>query len=499
MKKTKFALIALLSLNLFTVSAQNQIGVVKKLEWNSISSFDSRYGSKVNIGNSVSMIVNVPKADFAVVTIDDQMSQKWLTPLTGFPMAIGKFKNNILVIAASDRSFFKSFTNIFKAILLDEKTGKILSDKTIYQGSDDYVEAPDFFFAKDGSYFKMASRLTAMKRKVHIGLPLVGALSALKMEKDYKATVNYTMIDFNDRLEQIQKTTPVMPKGDSWNAYCGEDGSLMISAIDKVQGKCNLALYLTNNPEPLKIISIPVDFYKNGEVTSINFASSKTPLVNYFAFVYKDASKEQSIFVSKIDFKGGTFAINKEVLSKEHIKELQKSFIPTNKKFDELQFDNISSMDIRHLEEYNDKLLLTLSPEYTIMYNSTAISYSGSILINVYNQNVNLLYHQFVPRDYRSITGEGSEVAFNLKENNLRILANHKDGGNSVATIYSEMDLNTGKILKINLIPKDNIKGAYYASTNAISWFKDSFIVPYLAHQGMFSKQIDVQLLQLSY
>jgi len=499
MKKTKFALIALLSLNLFSVSAQNQIGVIKKPEWNSISSFDSRYGSKVNIGNSVSMIVNVPKADFAVVTIDDKMSQKWLTPLTGFPMAIGRFKNQVLVIAASDRSFFKSFTNIFKAYLLDEKTGKIISDKIIYQGSNDYVEAPDFFFAKDGSYFKMATRLTAMKRKVHIGLPIVGALSALKMEKDYKATINYTLIDFNDRLEQIQKITPVMPKGDSWNAYCGEDGSFMISTINQTEGRCNLALYLTNNPEPLKIISIPVDFYKNPEVASMSFASSKTPLVNYFAFIYKNASKDQSILVSKIDFKEGTFAVNKEVLSKEHIKELQKSFVPMNKKFDELHFDNISAMNISHLEEYNDKLLLTVSPDYTVMYNSTAISYSGSVLMNVYNQNVNLLYHQFVPRDYRSSTGEGSEVAFNLKENNLIILANNKDGGNSVATIYSEMDLNTGKILKINLIPKDNIKGSYYASTNGISWFKDSFSIPYLERQGMFSKQIDVQLLQLSY
>jgi len=53
MKKTKFALTTLFLLNLFIASAQNQIGVIKKPEWNLISSTDSRYGNKVNNENSL--------------------------------------------------------------------------------------------------------------------------------------------------------------------------------------------------------------------------------------------------------------------------------------------------------------------------------------------------------------------------------------------------------------------------------------------------------------
>lgn len=484
----------------FNTFAQQQINVIKKPMWNIRASYDSRYGTKVDLsGNAIAMIVDVPKADFGVVTVDDKLSQRWLTTLTGFPMAIGKFKSNIMVVASTDRSYFKSFANQFVAYLLEEKTGKILSQKIIYDGSKDFIEAPEFFFSNDGSYFKMASRLTGAKRKVHVGLPVVGILTALKIEKDFNESQSYTVIDFNDKLEQIQKMEPDMPDGDTWKASCGDDGSFIISTVDASKGKCNVAIYLSSNPSPLKTVSIPLDAFNQDEISSISFASSKKPLVNYIGIFYKNANKERSTLIARIDFNNGTYTSTKEVFDKAHIKELQKSFVPVNKKFDNLEFSDAKYMNIRHISEYNNTLLVAISPKHSVSSSHGSFTSDGSVLMNGYDAQMKPLYHQFMPRTYASGTmGEGSELSFNQAENTLRILANQSDGG-SVATMYAEMDLKSGAISKINMIPKDDIKNSYYANTESISWLNNSFVIPFVERMGVFSKKVDLQLLQLKY
>jgi hypothetical protein len=499
--KIKLTFSLLLVFLQFNIFAQQQINVIKKPTWNIRTSYDSRYGSKIDLsGNAIAMIVDVPKADFAVVTVDDKLSQKWLTELSGFPMAIGKFNNNIMVIAASDRSYFKSFTNQFKAYLLEEKTGKLISQKIIYDGSKDFVEAPEFFFSDDGTYFKMATRLTGLKRKVHVGLPIVGFLTALKVDKDFNESQSYTVIDFNNNLEQIQKMEPEMPDGDSWKASCGDDGSFIVSTVDAAKGKCNVAIYLSSSPTPLKTVSIPVDAFSQDEVSSITFASSKKPLINYIGIFYKNANKERSTLIARIDFNNGTFTSFKEVFDKAHIKELQKSFVPVSKKFNDLSFSNIKFMNIRHMAEYNNKLVVTISPRSTISSSHGSITSEGSVLINTYDSQTKSLYHQFIPRDYASsVMGEGSDVSFNLAGNTLRILANQTDGFTSVATMYAEMDMESGKINKMNMISKDDIKNSYYANTEYISWLNDSFVIPFVERMGIFSKKVDLQLLQLKY
>lgn len=500
--KTKLTFLYLLFLFYqFNSFAQTQVNVIKKPSWNIKSSYDSKSGSKVDLsGNAIAMIVDVPKADFAVVTVDDKLNQKWLTELSGFPMSIGKFKNNVMVIAASDRSFFKSFTNQFKAYLLDEQSGKLLSEKIIYEGSKDYIETPEFFIAKDGSYFKMATRLTGLKRKVHIGLPIVGFFTALKMDKDFNESQSYTVIDFNDKLEQVQKMEPDMPDGDTWKASCGDDGSFIISTVDAAKGKCNVAIYLSSSPTPLKTVSIPIDAGNQDDISTISFASSKKPLINYIGIFYKNANKERSTLVAKIDFNNGTYTSNREVFDKEHLKELQKSFVPVNKKFWDLNFSNSKYLDIRQITEYNDKLVVTISPRSVYSSSHGSSTSEGSVLINAYNSEMKPLYHQFIPRDYVSTQmGEGCEVSFNLANNTLRMLANQADGLTAVATLYAEMDLESGKINKINMISKDDIKNSYYANTEYISWLNDSFVIPFVERIGIFSKRVDIQLLQLKY
>ncbi|WP_316782932.1 hypothetical protein [Pedobacter frigiditerrae] len=495
--KFKLTYSILLLLSSFSALAQSQLKVFKKPEWNIISSTDSRYGSTLQLSNNnVAMIVNAPKVDFAVVTIDGNLNQKWITSFEGFPMAIGKFKDKILVVAATDHSYFKSFTNTFVGYLLDETTGKLVSKKIIYDGSVDFIEEPRFYFAEDGSYFKMSVRLTAMKKKVRIGLPIIGAYTALKVEKDYSTTVDFNFIDFDNQLNASQKTNPFMPDGQTWNSMCGDDGSFIIMTKDSKLGKINVATYISGKREPLKTVSVPVDFYKNTNGGEIKFAGSKAPLVNYFSMMYKNLEKDICLLVAKIDFKTGTYLIQKEVMDKDHIRDLQKSFVPVNKKFNDLDFRDANFLDVTSIKEYNNQLLVSVVPFTQYTQNGAPVfALAESVLLNMYDLQLKSQYHQFLPRTYKSKTGEGSEIAFNQKNDVLRMIAN-KTG---IDVIYAEMDMKTGKMIRLNEVPKDGIKGSYYANTETLWWQDLSFTIPFAERRGLFSDKIDVQFLQLSY
>lgn len=488
-KILRISILLLLIASLKT-SAQTQIGLIKKPEWNSSSSPFTRQGSAVALSNNMSaMIVNVPKSDFAIVALDDRLNQKWLTPLSGFALAIGKFKGHVIVISASQGTFIKSFTSTFKASVLDEQTGKILKEKIIYEGSADYFEDPDFFFAEDGSYFKMTSRLTAMKRSSVI------FSTVINLESKYLGTQEFNIITFDDQLNIVDHTNPIMPAGDTWQSTCNEDGSFIITTVDKKSSVINVATYISSKREPLKLISVPIDFGKGVDYSSIKIASSKTPLQSYVSTIYKNAKKEQVLFVAKLDFKDGSVQKTTETLDKNYFKNLEKSYVPVNKELDDAFFSNSDFSFVGHIEEFNDKLMVSLSQSISYAQGG---QYDGSVLVKIYDQQLKSQYQQIIPRSYKSVFGEGSITAYSLNGKNLRMLANHRDG-NSVNAIYGELNLDNGQLVKMNLINKEDMKSDYYANTKSIAWNNKSFMIPYFDQIGMLKFKVNIQVQLLTY
>ncbi|WP_316818071.1 hypothetical protein [Pedobacter nyackensis] len=485
----------LLALCVYTTSfGQNQIGIIKDPQWNLLASYDSRFGNTLSLSNnSMAMIIGAPKIDFAIVNLNDKLTQNWLTSLTGYPLTIGKFKNDILVIAASDRTFFKSFSGAYKAYLLEEKTGKLLSEKIIYEGNKDFIEEPDFFFAKDGSYFRMSVRLTSMKRKTTI-------FAVSKSDKLYRSTQNFSIINYDANLNQREIINPRMPEGEHWTSSNGADGSLFIATVDNKAGKVSAATYIPSSADPLKIVTIPLDIRKGRGISSILSTSGAKPFINYLAVVYANTDKDVTLLTSKIDFKDGTSKVTKEIFDNKHIKSLQKSFIPVNKKFDDLQFTKIDFLAVKHIDEYADKLLVGVAPSFIQSSKYGTVTFDGSLLMKIYDQDLNGLYHQFIPRTYMSLGGEGSKIAYSLKDNTLRMVANVRAGGmSSVSSLYGEMDFTTGKMLKTTKIPDKDIKGGFYVNTESVTWLDNSFILPYFDKQRIFRTTLDVQMQQLSY
>jgi len=488
-----FTLLSLLFLCYFKSSAQTQAAVIKP-PYSVLAAYDSKYGTTVNLpDNSMAMIVSMPNVDFAIVSLDSKLTQKWISPLAGFPLAVGKFKNNILVVAASERSWFKSFSGSYTAYLLDENTGKNVAEKVIYQGHPGFLEDPDFYFAKDGSYFKMTTRLTGMKRKT--------SLSGIdKTDKDYRLTQNFSIIEFDDMLNQRNKIEPKMPAGDTWNASCSAEGNFLISSMDRAAGKLNVATYISSSADPLKTISIPVAIRKSSEISSIQSTASTQPFVNYLAFTYLNPDKETTVFVARVDFKTGTFKVSNEVFDSKHTKELKKSFQPVNKKFDEPEFNKTDFLSVKHIAEYGGKLVVGVAPSYVQLSSYGSLIFDESLLLTVFDQELREVFHQFMPRAYMSVNGEGSKISYSLKGNLFRMIANHKSSSlGNTSSLYAELDFNTGQMLKLSKIPSEDISRGNYVNSESVSWLDNSFIIPYLERQRVLSTKLNMQIQLLNY
>ncbi|MES2455735.1 MAG: hypothetical protein V4594_09355 [Bacteroidota bacterium] len=491
--KTLYAILTILFLT-SGLSAQTQLAIIKDPKWNVSAAFDSRSGTSLRLSaNSMAMIVNLPEADFGVINVDDKLNQKWTSPLLGFPLGIGMFKGQILVIAATDKSFFKNFSGSYKAYLLDQNSGRLMSEKIIYESNPSFVEEPDFFFANDGSYFRMSVRLTSMKRKTQI-------LAVSKSDDDYRLTQGFSIINFDDQLNQKQRITPVFPDGETWTSSNSIDGSLFIAAVKAGSGTINASIYTSIDAAPLKTVSVPLDLRKGFAIRSIRSIAGKNRFVNYLGIIYVNQDKEIALLTVKINFADGTYQSAKEVYESKYVKEIRKSFSPINKKFDDLQFSKLEFLGIRHMEEFGDKLMVSVSPAFTQVGSGGGGHFEGSVLMNIYDQALKPVYHQFIPRTYLSINGEGSEVSYALSSNILRMVANVRTSGfSSVTSLYGEMDLKTGQMLKLNLIPGGDIISGFYINAASVIWFNESCILPYFDRQRVFRTTRDAQVQLLKY
>ena len=99
-----------------------------------------------------------------------------------------------------------------------------------------------------------------------------------------------------------------------------------------------------------------------------------------------------------------------------------------------------------------------------------------------------------------SLDGEGSKVAYALKDNTLRMIANLRSGGfSSVYSLYAEMDFITGKMLVTNKVADKDIKRGFYVNTESVTWLNDAFILAYYDKQRIFRTTLDAQMQLLSY
>jgi hypothetical protein len=189
-----------------------------------------------------------------------------------------------------------------------------------------------------------------------------------------------------------------------------------------------------------------------------------------------------------------------EVFSKDHVKEIKKSFVPVNKKLNSVDLGSLKGLNVRSFYQKDGKLMVALT---STSFSSSTIG-SGTwvnennILINCYDPDLKFKFQQVIPTAY-AVPERRLPVGFHFDKDKLYVLSNDKTGMTAESATYSCIDLASGKCEKMYWLSKKKIGNADAAGGGSVLWFANSFVVPYLDLRGFSGGKYDITLQQNSY
>jgi hypothetical protein len=498
------------------VSTVNDITWSLMPTWTNVSLFDvsaSNYsGSKFNEGNATGIIkiddnsiisnIQLDANNYAVIRLNKDLSTAWQTSIDGFPLAIGLFHGSILVISATEMSSWKGANNDYLGYLIDPKTGNVTLRKEIFNGDDQFYQQPVFLYAPDGSFFKLALRVSNFTRTAHNPLLM---FKMNKVAQEYFDTNDFKLLEFDNALNVKSTIKPVLEQGYFIGATTNSRGDVFLMT-EFSQGFIKIAKYESGKTTPAKVLQQPVSI--NDDIISnlkdFHLITSKDdPSILFFAGTYMDGDKDRELVVSKFNFNDGTVSGNVQLMNKDYFKTLEKSYVPFSKKFDRVDLGSKNEMKIKNVVENDGKLIAALTSYSVREGNAMAGTHTSieafDLLINIYDNKANLQYQQIIPRSYGSFFTSRLAIGLHCKDNMLYIIANNNKGIAGLRAIYSQVDLKTGAIANITPIDKHDIKSWYAVDPLAAFWFDDQFVLSYLQDKGWYNNSEDAHLQLLSY
>ncbi len=456
-----------------------------------------KYSDKLNI-----VAFNNDNNQVSLSAIDNDMNVVWSADLDGYSLSIGKFKDKIVVVAATDYGLMKNKNNTYKAYLIDPASGKVVIEKIIYDNNQDYAETPFFFHPEDGSFFKMAVRQSNLTRKLHVGLPGPLALFTFnKLENDANATQDISVIEFNDKLDATNTFHPALSEDRFVTMECNNKGSLFIAWYSK-EGTVTVRKYPLGSKAPSVEITEDFDMHngsskRNAAEDFKFYPSKKSPDQLYFSLFYKNSDNYQELTVSKLDFVKKTSTPVTEVFTRSHLKELEKAYQPLNKKIDKPFSISDRDLVVRDISEIGDRVLVFMSSRSfsssTINPGSVWVS-EGSFIINGYDLNLNLQYNQLFPSGYTVAGGAYLGIGYHKDGDNIHVVAPYKKDG----AVYGTMSIASGEWSDMSILPKKKLGGADLPNAEHIFWFDGGFTLPYARQRGMTKVNQDISLQQFT-
>jgi len=435
---------------------------------------------------------------FDLMGVNDQMQVVWKTSLQGHPIKVAKFKNNIVIVASTDYSKMKFTNNTFNAFLVEPLKGKLIVQKQIYNGTDDFMEFPEVSTG-DGDFLKFTIRQSAFSRSVHFDLY---GFSITKFIKEINKTTDLETFEFNSKLEQVSSFKPQIAGGTyvktTWNKY----GDMFIAWLNGPT--VEVYQYENGKTSPSNQLNLDISFKEDDRLipgNSIKFTpdeNNRTAI--YYALVYYNEDKEGTLGIGKFDFASGKKPFITEPLTKAHLKELTKSYVSVNKKIDDPKL-MLFAIGIRYIKEIDGKLIVTLS---SLDGQQSGINAGGawmsetSTLINIYDTDLNLKFQNIMPGGY-SYPNIVMQTSYKLVDKKLNVFCNYKSGALTMNGLYGSLDLTTGGWDKITILPKKKLNNGAYANGNGLMWFGSSYIVPYCDPKTLKYYKFDVSLQQNDY
>ena len=403
---------------------------------------------------------NIDDENFELIAVNDKMEVLWRTSFKGYAFGADKFKGHILAFAAAIYSEKKGYTGPFTGYLINETTGKLMLQKEIYNdNANDKKELAIAYFTGDGAYCNLAVEHVDKDARFF-------PTDKINTSNDIK------LMSINEKLEVVN-TRHIIPEGTFINLVYNNIDNLFLFVLQDNK-TVKVSKYEAGKTEASESITQDIDVANKPEIdynSRYVFPSPANPNVVYFTLTHNNADKDHELTVGKLDFGMHKGQIVTEVFTGKHIRDIEKSFVPFDKKLDKPKVGYYN--EVRHLEEYNGTLLVTLSEWGS---GGNFAFGESSVVINGYDLNLKPKFQQLIPTHYGFyfpfFTG------YHTDNNSLYVVSNTASGI-SLISLYGKLDLTTGNWVKLQRLEKDDLGKFDYADYHVI-WFTNEFIVPYV-------------------
>lgn len=452
--------------------------------------------------DAIAFVSNDGDKAVEITCTDNGTNIQWSTQLEGYVRDAKLLGENLLIIVSTDFTVMTSANSTYKAYLVGARKGNLLKSKVLFSGNNDFHTIPYVLISKDKKTLTLATRETAVKRNVKIGVGTLGALYTIKRTIDQSNKIkSFNVLTFDDNLEEKGAISPVLPDGDFIGIQKTLNDDMYIAVSQNKQG-ITISQYLPGSEKALKSINETFSYYSGMIGTEhLNeqikfFADTLSGNAIYITGSFKTGDEYVSIF-NKYDFVKNQHKRFKKVFNKSEIKEMEKAFKPVNKEFKKLSLGGPKCMELQEVVVHKDGYFLIISDESVTAPGqySGPVPYSEGIIVYSLDRELIPKTISTIPRYFVGYPKPCLKIY--LKDNSVYIFASHETHANF---IIAKVNLISGKVENLQLTEPSKAGRTDYSQLSEAIMSDDRILLPVLDPKlSMLKVKSDIQLYQLAW
>lgn len=406
--------------------------------------------------NSLAFVSNDSDKSVEIICTDNDFKNKWSAKVDGYFQNAALLGKNLIVLVSTEFTLFTRANSTFKAYLLNSENGRIIREKVLFEGNNEFLTIPYFIANHHNKSYSFAVRETAVKRSVKIAPGALAAIYLIKKLNDQIQKVKtFNVLTFDENLEQKEILSPDLPAGQFIGIQRTINSDLYTAVSDNKKGII-ISRYLPGKDTPVKSVTEPYSFksgllgtdYLNDHLKFI--ADTINNHIVYVSGAFKSADNFIMLF-NKYDFETDQHKRFTKNYTKTEVKALEKSYEPVNKKYKKLSLASPGQLELVESVINENGYFLVVSDFQIIPpgFNERTPPVERSEGIIVYNLDKNMAVKTIstIPRYYSGI--KRAEIKTYQKGKQLYIMAAHYD---DAQFLLSEINTISGKVEEIRLI-----------------------------------------------
>jgi hypothetical protein len=424
------------------------------------------------------------RKDYGFGVISSKGIMNWQVPVPGYPLGMGKFKNNVVVFYTFEDPNGATDLKEVHAGLINLHKKKIIEDKVVYTSKDKYEKSPFILDDPQGNFAYLLVRSSALKGLFGNGPAQVKAKR--------NATTELNAISLETNLEPHNKDLKSVALESVFVTACaGMNNDLYVSSFsndqlitEKFDSAANLKGKLSAAaPETTKKQFFPVIKYDNLRGNCVDVA-----------IAYSNNHKDDVMRSFRFDFNDQkAIATDEVVLDKGYVKQLENTG-GNNSRLS--NFKKVDEMYPVQILETADKVIVLKEIQYhfTPVGDNDEQFYREGSIISIYSKkDMHLERDVIFDKYFGTFIMGGTGIYSQLKNGKLNTVTCELVRAGKYKTYLYTININDGTMEKRELEKEDAGKG-WITDPTTVAWYSNNFITPFNSGKAFIHLKFETDL-----